>query len=81
MDPLVNLERRETEDCLDLRELPEEKETLALVVPLDLWALLVLLESPDRKDRRVLRDHWVPRVRREIQESWDHPDHLGLRLM
>lgn len=77
----MNLERRETEDCLELREPPEEKETLASVVPLDLWALLVLLESPDHKDRRVLRDHWVLQVRREIQELWDHPDHLGLRLM
>lgn len=53
----MNLERRETEDCLELREPPEEKETPASVVPLDLWALLVLLESLELKDRRVLRDH------------------------
>lgn len=77
----MSLERRETEDCLELREPPEEKETLASVVPLDPWALLVLLVSLEPRDRRVLRDHWVLKVRKEIQESWDHPDHLVLRPM
>lgn len=77
----MNLERRETEDCLELRDLLEEKETPASVVPLDLWALLVLLVSQDLRDRRVLKDHWVLQVRKEIQELWDHPDHLVLRPM
>lgn len=81
MDLLVNLERRETEGCLDLRELLEEREILALVVLLVLWVPLVLLVFLERKDRKVLRDHWVPKVRREIQESWDRLDHLVPPLM
>lgn len=49
-------------------------------VPLVRWVLLVLLESRELKDRKVLKVHRVLQVRREIQESSDRPDHLALPL-
>lgn len=68
MDPLVNMERRETEDCLDLRVLQVARVMLVLVVSMVLSALLVLLVFLVLTDRKVLRDHLVHKVRRETLE-------------
>lgn len=67
----MSLERRETEDCQELREQPEEREIQALAVLPVLWVLLVLPVSPELWDRKVLRDRLVLQVRRETQESLD----------
>lgn len=65
MDPLVNMERRETEDCLDLRVLQVARVILVLVVSKVLSALPVLLVFLALMDRKVLRDQLVHQVRRE----------------
>lgn len=61
----MNLERRETEVCLDLRALEVERVMLVSVVHRVLSVLLVLLEYQVLKDRRDLRDQLVQQVRRE----------------
>ena len=58
-------ERRETEVCLDLRDLQVARVMLVLVVPTGLSGLLVPLVFLALKDRRDPRDHPVQLVRRE----------------
>lgn len=61
----MNMERRETEDCLDLRVLQVARVILVLVVSKVLSALPVLLVFLALMDRKVLRDQLVHQVRRE----------------
>lgn len=62
----MNLERKETEVCLDLRVLEVARVMLVLVVHKVLSAHLDLLEFLAPKDKRDLRDQLVQLVRREI---------------
>lgn len=68
MDLRVSREKRETEDCLDLRVLQGERVMLVLVVPKVHSALLVPLVFLVLKDRKVPRDRLVHKVRRETLE-------------
>lgn len=68
MDLLVSPERRETEDCLDLRVLQVARVMLVLVVSKVLSALLVPLVFLALKDRKAPRDQLVQQVRRETLE-------------
>lgn len=64
----MSLERRETEDCLDVRVLAVARVILVLVVPMVLSALLVPPVFLALKDRKVQRDHMVQQVRRETMD-------------